>query len=172
MTPWTVASQAPLSMEFSKQEYWSGLPVSSPGDLPNPGIEPRSATLQADSLPSELPGKPKEGWVPNNWCFKLWCWKRLLRVPWTARRSNQSSLKEINPKYSLEGLMLKLKLQYFGHLVQRADSLGKTLMLEKVDSRRRRGCQRMRLTWQTDRDDRGWMASLTQWIWIWANSGS
>ena len=69
-----------------------------------------------------------------------------MRVPWTARRSHQSNLKEISPEYSLEGLMLKLKLQYFGHLVQRADSLGKTLMLEKVDSRRRRGCQRMRLT--------------------------
>ena len=74
--------------------------------------------------------------------FKLWCWRRLLRVPWTARRSNQSILKEINPEYSLEGLMLKL--QYFGHLMQRADSLEKTLMLGKVEGRRRRGQQRMR----------------------------
>ena len=71
--------------------------------------------------------------------FELWCWRRLLRVPWTARRSNQSILKEINPEYSLEGLMLKLKLQYFGHLLQRTDSLEKTLMLGKVEDKRRRG---------------------------------
>ena len=71
--------------------------------------------------------------------FALWCWRRLLRVPWTARRSNQSILKEINPKYSLEGLMLKLKLQYFSHLMRRADSLEKTLMLGKIEGRRRRG---------------------------------
>ena len=71
--------------------------------------------------------------------FKLWCWRRLLRVPWTARRSNQSILKEISPEYSLEGLMLKLKLQYFGHMMQRADSLEKTLMLGKIEGRRRRG---------------------------------
>ena len=71
--------------------------------------------------------------------FELWCWRRLLRVPWTARRSNQSVLKEIRPKYSLEGLMLKLKLQYFGHLIQRADSLEKTLMLGKIEGRRSRG---------------------------------
>ena len=71
--------------------------------------------------------------------FELWCWKRLLRVPWTARRPNQSILKEISPEYSLEGLMLKLKLQYFGHLMQRADSSEKTLMLRKIEGRRRRG---------------------------------
>ena len=71
--------------------------------------------------------------------FELWCWRRLLRVPWTARRSNQSILKEISPKYSLEGLMLKLKLQYFGHLMKRTDSLEKTLMLGKIEGRRRRG---------------------------------
>ena len=71
--------------------------------------------------------------------LQLWCWRRLLRVPWTARRSNQSILKEINPEYSLEGLMLKLELQYFGHLMRRADSLGKTLMLGKIEGRRRRG---------------------------------
>ena len=70
--------------------------------------------------------------------FKLWCWGRLLRVPWTARKSNQSILKEINPEYSLEGLMLKLKLQSFGHMMQRADSLEKTLMLAKIEGRRRR----------------------------------
>ena len=76
--------------------------------------------------------------------FELWCWRRLLRVLWTARRSNQSILKEINPGCSLEGLMLKLKFQYFGHLMQRADSLEKTLMLGKIEGRRRRGRQRMR----------------------------
>ena len=76
--------------------------------------------------------------------FELWCWRRLLRVPWTARRSNQSILKEISPRCSLEGLMLKLKLQYFGHLVGRVDSLEKTLMLGGIEGRRRRGWQRMR----------------------------
>ena len=76
--------------------------------------------------------------------FELWCWRRLLRVPWTARRSNQSILKEISPEYLLEGLMLKLKLQYFGHLMQRADSFAKTLMLGGIGGRRRRGRQRMR----------------------------
>ena len=76
--------------------------------------------------------------------FELWCWRRLLRVPWTTRRSNQSILKETSPEYSLEGLMLKLKLQYFGHLMQRTDSLEKTLMLGKIEGRRRRGRQRMR----------------------------
>ena len=76
--------------------------------------------------------------------FELWCWRRLLRVPWTARRSNQSILKEISPGCSLEGLMLKLNLQYFGHLMQRADSFEKTLMLGNIEGRRRRGQQRMR----------------------------
>ena len=81
--------------------------------------------------------------------FELWCWRRLLRVPWTARRSNQSILKEISPEYSLERLMLKLKLQYFGHLMQRADSLEKTLMLGKIEGERRRG-------WMTDDEMVGW----------------
>ena len=76
--------------------------------------------------------------------FELWCWRRLLRVPWIARKSNQSVPKEINPKYSLEGLMLKLKLQYLGHLMRRADSFEKTLMLGKIEGRRRKGRQRMR----------------------------
>ena len=84
--------------------------------------------------------------------FEQWCWRRLLRVPCTARRSNQSILKEISPEYSLEGLILKLKLQYFGYLMQRTDSFEKTLMLGKIEGRRRRGWQR------TD----GWMASPTQ----------
>ena len=76
--------------------------------------------------------------------FEVWCWRRLLRVPWTARRSNQFILKEISPEYSLEGQMLKLKLQYFGHLMRRTDSLEKTLMLGKIEDRRRRGQERMR----------------------------
>ena len=84
-----------------------------------------------------------ESWAPKTWCF-WWCWKRLLRVPWTGRRSNQSILKDISPECSLEGLMLKLKLQSFGHLMWRADSFEKTLMLGKIDGRRRRGWQRMR----------------------------
>ena len=88
--------------------------------------------------------------------FKLWCWRRLLRVPWTARRSNQSILKQISPGCSLEGLMLKLKLQYFGHLMQRADSFESTLMLGKIEGRRRRGWQRMRwLKGITDSMDMG-----------------
>ena len=86
--------------------------------------------------------KKAEHWWTD--AFELWCWRRCLRVPWTARRSNQSILKEINPEYSLEGLILKLKLQYFVHLMQRTDSLEKTLMLGKVEGRRWRGWQRMR----------------------------
>ena len=84
------------------------------------------------------------GICPHLVAFELWCWRRLLRVPWTARRSNQSILKEISPEYSLEGLMLKLKLQYFGHLIRRTNSLEKTLMLGKIKGRRRRGQQGMR----------------------------
>ena len=91
-----------------------------------------------------------EGWTINKAehqridAFELWCWRRLLRVPWTARRSNQSILKEISPEYSLEGLLLKLKLQYFGHLMRRTNSLEKTLVLGNIEGRRRRGQQRMR----------------------------
>ena len=94
--------------------------------------------------------------------FELWCWRRLLRVLWTARRSNQSILKEINPGISLEVMMLKLKLQYFGHLMRRVDSLEKTLMLGGIWGRRRMGPQR----WD------GWMASLTWWTRVWVNSRS
>ena len=94
--------------------------------------------------------------------FELWCWRRLLRVPWTARRSNQSILKEISPGCSLEGMMLKLKLQYFGHLMRRVDSLEKTLTLGGIGGRRRRGWQRMR-----------WLDGITDsWTWVWVNSGS
>ena len=116
-TLWTVAHQTPPSMGFSRQDYWSGLLFPSPGDFSDPGIEVGSPTLQAGSSPSEPP---------------------------SARRSNQSILKEISPGCSLEGLMLKLKLQYFGHLIQRAGSLEKTLMLGKIEGRRRRGQQRIK----------------------------
>ena len=94
--------------------------------------------------------------------FELWCWRRLLRVPWAAWRSNQSILKEMSPEYSLEGLMLKLKLQHFGHLIRRTDSFEKTLMLGRNEGR-------------GEGDNRGWdgwMASLTWWTWVWVNSGS
>ena len=104
--------------------------------------------------------KKAERWKTD--AFELWCWRRLLRVPWTARRSNQSILKKISPEYSLEGLMLKLKLQYLGHQMQRADSLEKTLMLGKIEDR-------------GEGDERGWdgwMASPTRWVWVGASSGS
>ena len=94
--------------------------------------------------------------------FELWCWRRLLRVPWTARRSNQSILKEISPEHSLEGLMLKLKVQYFGHLMQRNDSFEKTLMPERL----RAGGE------GDDRGWDGWVVSLTQWTWVWVSSRS
>ena len=93
--------------------------------------------------------------------FELWCWRRLLRVPWTARRSNQSILKEISPEYSLNGRILKLKLQYYGHLKRRTNSLEKTLMLGNIEGRRE----------GEDRGWDGWMASPTSWTWIWLSSG-
>ena len=104
--------------------------------------------------------KKAEHWRMD--AFELWCWRRLLRVSWTARISNQSTLKEISPKYSLEGLLVKQKLQYFGYLIRRTESFEKTLMLGKIEGGRRRG----------DRGWDEWMASPTQWTWIWVNSGS
>ena len=121
--------------------------------------------VQAMVFPVTMYGR--ESWATKKdkyWrtdAFKLWCWRRPLRLPWTARRSKQSILKEINPEYSLEGLMLKLKLQYFGHLMWRASLLEKTL---KCWKRSRAGEERGNRGWD------GWMASLTQWTWVWANS--
>ena len=127
LIPWTVAGQTPQSMGFSRQEHWGGLPCPFPGVMY--GCE--SWTI-------------KKAECRRIDAFEVWCWIRLLRVPWTSRRSNQSILKEISPGISLEGMMLKLKLQYFGHLMQRADLLEKTLMLGGIGGRRRRGRQRMR----------------------------
>jgi len=104
--------------------------------------------------------KKAEHWRTD--AFELWCWKRLLRVRWTTRRSKQSILEEISPEYSLEGLMLKLKFQCFGHLLQKTDSLEKMLMLGKIKGREE----------GDDRECSGWMASLSRWTWVWANFGS
>ena len=153
--PWTAAYQAPPSMGFSRQEYWSGVPLPSPMTNLDSILKSRDITLPTKVclvktmvFPVVMYGceswtiKKAEYWRID--AFELWCWRRLLRVPWTARRSNQSILKEISPWCSLDGLMLKLKLQYFGHLMRRADSFEKTLMLGKIEGRRWRGQQKMR----------------------------
>ena len=149
-TPWTVAYQAPQSMGFSRQEYWSGLPFPSPGDLPDPEMTNLDSILKSKGITWPTKVHLVKAMVflvvmygCENWtikkaecqridAFERWCWRRLLRVPWTARRSKQSILKEISPGCSLQGLTSKLKRQYFGHLMQTADSFEKTLMLERL----------------------------------------
>ena len=148
-TPWTAAHQAPPSMGFSRQEYWSGVPLPSPYDQPRQHIKKQRHYFANKGASSQGYGFSSSHvwmWEADCWridAFELWCWSRLLRVHWTARRSNQSILKEISPECSLEGLMLNLKLQHFGHLMWRADSIEKTLMLGKIEV-------------GGEGDDRGW----------------
>ena len=132
LAPWKKSYGQPRQ-RIKKQRHW----------FANKGLSSKSYGFSSSERMCEL--DYKECWVPKNWCFwTVVLEKTLLRVPWIARRSNQSILKEISPEYSLEGLMLKLELQYFGHLIRRTDSLEKTLMLGKIEGRRRRGRQRMR----------------------------
>ena len=132
---------------FVKNATCCSLKIAMQGD---PGIWRQAMTFAVENICffsntiGRLLGPIKKAEQLRIDAFELWFWRRLLRVPWTARRSNQSILKEISPEYSLEGLMFKLKLQYFGHLMRRADSFGKTLMLGRIEGRRRRGWQRMR----------------------------
>ena len=132
-----------LFIQFMRQVYWGGLP-----------FPPLSGHVQLWELDC------KEGRIPKIDVFKLLCWKRLLKVPWTARRSNESILREINPAYSLQRLILKLKLQYFGHLMWTGNSLEKSLILRKIEGRGEEGIR----GWD------GWMVSPMQWTWTWANS--
>ena len=136
----------------------------SPGDLPH-----LDSVLKGMVFPVVMYGcesrTMRKAECPRIDAFELWCWRRLLRVPWTARRSNQSVLKEINPECSLERMTLKLKLQYFGHLIRRADSLEKTLMWGKIEGKRRRGQQRMR--WLGGITDSMDMNLGTFWEMVW-----
>ena len=138
-------------MRFSRREYWSGCHFYAQEHI----LKSRDITLPTKDRTVKAAVFPVVMYGCERWtikkaecrridAFNLWCWRRLLRVPWIARRSDQSMLKEISPEYSLEGLMLKLKLQYFGHLMQRTNSLEKTLMLGKIEGKRRRGQKRMR----------------------------
>ena len=144
VTPWTVAYQASPSMGFSRQEYWSGLPCPSPTSI----LKSKDITLPTKICLVKGMVFPVVMYGCESWtitkaecrridAFEQWYLRRLLRVPWTARRSNQSILEEISPEYSLEGLMMYLKLQYSGHLTQKAKSLEKTLMLGKIEGRKR-----------------------------------
>ena len=140
MTPWTVACQASFVHGILQARILSGLPFPSPGDLPDQGLNPCDSHMRATIIKTQIENTQhpkKKADCGRIDAFELWCWRRLLRVPWTARRSNQSILKEISPEYSLEGLRLKLKLQYFGHLMRGTDSLEKTLMLGKTEDMRR-----------------------------------
>ena len=145
LTPWKESYEQPRQHIEKQRHYFVNKGPSSQGWF-----------FQWSCMGCESWTKKKaEHWRID--AFELWCWRRLLRIPWTARRSNQSILKEISPKYSLEALILKLKLQYFGHLMWRTGSFEKTLMLEKIEGRRRR------------RGWDGWMASSTQWTKVWVN---
>ena len=163
---WQLTCEAPWSMGLSKQEYWNGLPFPPPEDLSDPGIELTSPFLLhclqilycLSCRGSLYIHKIKEGREPKNYAFMLWCWRRLLRVSWTARRSKQPILREINPEYSLEGLRLKLKLQVFWS-PDVANASEKSQMLGKIEGRRREGIR----GWD------GWMASSMHWTWTWAN---
>ena len=142
-------------MGFSRQEYWSGVPLPPPMTNLDNILKNRDITfptkvciLKAMVFPVDMNGcvswTIKRAYHQRIDAFEIWCWRRLLRVPWTARCSYQSILKDISHAYSLEGLILKLKLQYFDHLMQRTDSLEKTLMLGKIEGRRRRRRQKVR----------------------------
>ena len=155
MTPWTAAYQATPSMGFSRQEYWSRVPLPSPMTNLDSILKSRGITLPTKlhlvkAMVFLIVMYGCDSWTIKKAehqridAFALWCWRRLLRVPWTARSSNQFILKEISPEHTLDGLMLKLKLQYFGHLMQRTDSLEKTLVLGKIEGGKRRAQQRMR----------------------------
>ena len=144
------AHQAPQSLGFSRQKYWSGLPFPSPMTNLDSVLKRKDITLSTKVHLVKAMIFPVVMYGCENWtikkaehqridAFELWCRRRRLIVLWTARRSNQSILKDICPEYSLKGLMLKLKLQYFGHLMRRAGSLKKTLMLGKIEGRKRRG---------------------------------
>ena len=139
-TPWTVAYKAPLSMEFSRQEYWSGLPFPSPGNLPYPGIEPGSPALQADPLPSESPGK--ESWVPKNWCFWTVVLEKTLESPLDCKE-----IQPVHPKGNQSWIFIGRTdvVADFDHLIRRTDSLEKTLMLGKIEGGRRKGWQRIKM---------------------------
>ena len=188
-TPYLAAHQAPLSLGFSRQKHWSGLPFPSPmHESESENEVAQSCPTPSDPMDCSPPGSSVHGifqarvlewgaiafsdllfrfqlisksfliliksetllWNQRIDAFELWCWRRRLRVPWTAKRSNHSILKEISPEYSLEGPMLRLKLQNFGHLMWRTDSLEKTLIPGTIEGRRRRGWQRM-----------GWLDGIT-----------
>ena len=165
--PTLATPQTTLSVGFSRQEHWSVLPFPSPGDLPTQKCEGWTIN-KAVCVCVCVCVLASQSCLPlcrRIDAFELWWWRRLLRVPWTARRPNQSILKEISPGCSLEGLMLKLKLQYFGHLMQITDSLEKTHW-RRCWARLGAGGEGAGRGWD------GWMTSLTLWTWVWVNSGS
>ena len=149
LTPWKKSYDQPRQDVKKQRHYFANKGLSSQG----------YGFLSSHVWMWEL--DYKESWALKNWCFWTGCCRRLLTVPWTARRSNKSILKEISHEYSLEGLMLKVKLQHFGHLMQRTDSLEKPWCWESLKA----GGEGEDRRWD------GWMASLTQWTWCWANSG-